>query len=594
MPTSEAGTGVHERLWGLRARTLPGVTLEEYAFWAKIEREMEEAEYKRYLAATKNQNFLGGIKAYFSLKGVNVARAIEAVSDTPLALPDVTANEKPANVVATTEGADGARLSSVSPTHDYDAEWRRAARALRTSGWMTVFYLITTDILGWSQTPYAFASAGYGVAASSFIVFGIAASASGFMIWRTFIGLDSSRYPILSFGDPFLRLFGPKTRTFINILQAFQIFCTVAVILISNSQKLSQLVHAKICYIAIVTIVAVIAMLSGWLLALRHLGWLCNFAVWINVVSFIVIMVAAAIHGPDTTVAIQTTLIKKSEPVKTFVGVPSPQYQQQTTNMFAAVLNGIDTIAYAYYGALLFIAFMAEMRRPMDFWKAMLLAQVFICLIYLLFGAFVYHFLGQYSIPSITQVIGPYALQVLCNILSLIIGFLAIFLYFNVGLKTVYLEVGQEVLGLPAMTETKGYILWLALGPVYWILAMVVAVSVPSFAGLTNLISGLLIVNFTYSIPAIMYVAYIIQKYSELPGEGFDPHTGVTTRYDVGWKRHIRGLRRSWYISIPITLFACGGLACSALGSWSAVESLIEIFGPGGTIQTSWGCTPVG
>ena len=195
----------------------------------------------------------------------------------------------------------------------------------------------------------------------------------------------------------------------------------------------------------------------------------------------------------------------------------------------------------------------------------MLLAQVFIGLIYLFFGAFVYHYMGQYSIPSISQVIGPHGLQIVSNILSLIIGFLAVFLYFNVGLKTVYLEVGQEVFGLPPMTERKGYILWLALGPVYWVLAMILAVSVPNFAGITNLISGLLIFNFTYSIPAIMYVAYITQKGSALPGEGFDPHTTVTTRHDDGWSRYLRGFRRSWYISIPTTLFACGGLACSGM-----------------------------
>lgn len=583
-----------EPIWGLKARTAPGITLEEYTFWAKIEREMEEEEHNRYLAANKDQSFLGGIKSYFSFSGAEVAGAIKPVSNIPPALPDSTQHEKGADVAAVSDGTDNVQVKAIGPTHDYDAEWRRATRALRTAGWMTIFYLITTDILGWSQTPYAFASAGYGLAAGCFIVFGIAASAAGFMIWRTFIGLDSSRYPVLSFGDPFFRLFGPNARVFINVLQAFQMFCTVAVILISNSQKLSQLAHAKVCYIVIVIVIMVIGMLSSWLLALRHLGWLCNFAVLINIVSFVVIMSAAAIHGPDTTVAIQTTLIKTSEPVKTFVGVPPSQYQQQTTDMFAAVFNGIDTIAYAWYGALLFIAFMAEMRRPMDFWKGMLLAQLFIGLIYLLFGAVVYHYMGQYSIPSISQVIAPYGLQVLSNILSLIIGFLAVFLYFNVAMKTVYLEIGQEIFGLPPMTERKGYIFWLALGPVYWILAMVVAVSVPSFGGITNLISGLLIVNFTYSIPAIMYVAYTIQMHSALPGEGFDPHTRVTTRHDGGWMRYARGFRRSWYISIPTTLFACGGLACSGMGSWSAIKSLIQIFGPGGTIQTSWGCTPVG
>lgn len=34
-----------------------------------------------------------------------------------------------------------------------EEEWRTAARALRTASWGTIFYLITTDILGWSSCP---------------------------------------------------------------------------------------------------------------------------------------------------------------------------------------------------------------------------------------------------------------------------------------------------------------------------------------------------------------------------------------------------------------------------------------------------------
>ena len=75
MSESGAHTGLRERLWGLKARLTPDVTFEEYAFWAKVEREMEEEEHKRYLAATKNQSFLGGIKAYFSPGGINLAGA---------------------------------------------------------------------------------------------------------------------------------------------------------------------------------------------------------------------------------------------------------------------------------------------------------------------------------------------------------------------------------------------------------------------------------------------------------------------------------------------------------------------------------------
>ena len=37
----------------------------------------------------------------------------------------------------------------------------------------------------------------------------------------------------------------------------------------------------------------------------------------------------------------------------------------------------------------MFVAFMSEMRRPMDFWKGLLIAQTFITVVYVFFGAFV-------------------------------------------------------------------------------------------------------------------------------------------------------------------------------------------------------------
>lgn len=41
-----------------------------------------------------------------------------------------------------------------------------------------------------------------------------------------------------------------------------------------------------------------------------------------------------------------------------------------TGPLFAKV-NGIMNMVFAYGGAMIFPEFMAEMRRPMDFWKAM-------------------------------------------------------------------------------------------------------------------------------------------------------------------------------------------------------------------------------
>lgn len=63
---------------------------------------------------------------------------------------------------------------------------------------------MTTDILGFQSTPSVFASVGYGTGTALYVIFALAAGASGWMIWRTFLGLDSSRYPMLSYGDPYV------------------------------------------------------------------------------------------------------------------------------------------------------------------------------------------------------------------------------------------------------------------------------------------------------------------------------------------------------------------------------------------------------
>lgn len=77
-------------------------------------------------------------------------------------------------------------------------------------------------------------------------------------------------------------------------------------------------------------------------------------------------------------------------------------------------------VADSWGGALLFVAFMAEMRHPMDFWKGMLCAQLFIGIVYVFFGTFVYSHYGQYSASNIGNVIQPLHLQQVNNIIGLI------------------------------------------------------------------------------------------------------------------------------------------------------------------------------
>lgn len=64
-----------------------------------------------------------------------------------------------------------------------------------------------------------------------------------------------------------------------------------------------------------------------------------------------------------------------------------------------------------------------------------------------------------------------------------------------------------------------------------------------------------------------------------LPGEGFDPATGLVTKHDSGVKRWVRGfMKNKWYNNVWLFLYFLGALVTAALGAYSAIISLINAF----------------
>ncbi|GLA73502.1 hypothetical protein AtubIFM55763_004425 [Aspergillus tubingensis] len=559
---------------GARARLDPNVTLEEYMYWANIERQLEEEENRQYVLERGPLTVGKVIQNRFS-KGVHHDHDKKGAHNSPQ-----IDGEK--GMVASTPSD-----SSLAVT---DEEWRTASRALRTASWGTVFYLITTDVLGWANAPFVFASVGYGPAVALFIVFGCFAGFSGWILWKVFLELDSTRYPLINFGDTYYRVFGAWSRHVVNIGQSLQLLMSVSVLVLGNGQILSQLSNESVCFVACMIIMMVIGMVCGSIRSLQRLGWLTNAAVWLNIADFVMIMVAAGGHfGIDYEAVISSTLIKVVEPVKVFAGPPPDQYQIQATG-FSGQFTGVDQMVYSYGGAILFVAFLAEMRHPWDFWKGLLCAQLFICFVYIFFGAFVYSFYGQYSISNLYNVVEPKGLQMAVNIVYFLTSIIACILYFNIGMKSIYQQVFMELLNFPDISTKRGRLLWYGLGPIYWVIAFVIAAAVPNFSGISSMVGAALILNFTYTLPGILYVGFRCQKDAALPGEGYDPATGVTVRHDSGMQRYIRGFKKHWVLNLFCIFYFCGGLACSGMGMWAAIESLVEVFGPGGTVATSFGC----
>jgi hypothetical protein len=108
-------------------------------------------------------------------------------------------------------------------------------------------------------------------------------------LWKVYLALDSSRYPILSYGDAFFRIFGTKSRHFINVTQAFQQFMTVAVLILGSGTIIAQLSNGSVCYIACLVIFTAFGIIAGLMRGLQHVGWLANLSVWLNIVSFLIV-----------------------------------------------------------------------------------------------------------------------------------------------------------------------------------------------------------------------------------------------------------------------------------------------------------------
>ena len=133
----------------LRAAHDSSVTFEEYAYWASVTRAEEKAANERFLIARGPRTFKSTLKGRFS-KGQIDAVPVETASDTGSGGNVAEKDEKAEGPREPSPGEQKPDTDMMRATPD---EMRLASRALRTAGWSSVFYLVTTDILGPFSVP---------------------------------------------------------------------------------------------------------------------------------------------------------------------------------------------------------------------------------------------------------------------------------------------------------------------------------------------------------------------------------------------------------------------------------------------------------
>ncbi|KID94767.1 Transmembrane amino acid transporter family protein, partial [Metarhizium majus ARSEF 297] len=546
------------------------ITFEEFIYWAERTRADEALANKALLDKRGPRTVKNTLQSRFS-KGHQT---------------------DPATSVADIYSSDEEIIMGIS-----EREWKQASRAIRTASWGSIFYLITTDVLGPFSTPWAFAQMGYGPGVALYTVFGAMAGYSGWIIWKAFLGLDSDRYPMHTYGDIYFRIFGRIPQTLLNIMLGLQLLLSVCSLILSNGQSISQISQGNngsngngICFVACLIIFMAAGFVLGQIRTLQRFGWIANFAVWINV-AIIFICVGVVVHYPPNFKATQASFGDNfgPGPIRTFAGTPPDGFASGGTG-FVASLNGLNQAVYSYGGCMTFTAFLAEMRHPMDFWKGLLCGQVFIYSLYMFFGIFVYSYQGQFAFNPVMQGLSSYGFQTATNVMNLVTGLIAAGLYGNIGLKVIYIEVFERLFKFPPLTVRKGKIMWAVTVPVYWSIAFIVAAAIPQFSYISGLIGAFFVLSFSYTFPALMALGFWIHKDAMVPEqEKFDPQTRTYNYVDTGLVRWKRGFLKRPFFNLFNLVYMLGGLTTTGLGVYSSIEGLIAAFS-GSSVASSFGC----
>ncbi len=334
---------------------ITGVSLEEYMFYAQIQREQEILYGAAGVSVESDAPHGAGY--------LDSAREKQSSSEKVSEHGTVVGASKPH--IGNTDASTFDQLDGLS---DMQKEQRNAHRAIKTATWVSVFYLITTDILGPYGAPYAMSQNGWVTGNVMYIVMGFCAWWCGIILWKLFMQVDSARYPVKTYGDLGERIVGYPMRWTFNALQTLQLIINVGLICLTNGQALSQVIsgapgNATLCFSVCVVLFALIGMAFAQIQTFKGLGLAASTAVYQNIAIVVISMAAIIKYGPyiaGAQASYGTDYPYNNQPVMTSKFVSNP---------ITAKVNGIMNMVFAYGGAMIFPELMSEMRRPMDFWK---------------------------------------------------------------------------------------------------------------------------------------------------------------------------------------------------------------------------------
>ena len=212
-------------------------------------------------------------------------------------------------------------------------------------------------------------------------------------------------------------------------------------------------------------------------------------------VSVTCILTAAMITIIATGVQDDSVLVEDGVPIEWHAAAEDPSLE--------SVLGGITNVVFAYGGSIAAFTLCSEMRKPEDFKKSFAVVQGSQAVCYVLVGAIVYSFGGQYTVsPALTM--ATHTVSIIAYAFALVTIMVSGILGANVGTKYLYMSTLRHSTLLTSR-GLKAWLAWMSMVVVMWIVGFIVSQLIPFFNELLTVISSVFSVWFIYGYAGFMW-----------------------------------------------------------------------------------------
>ncbi|QKX60385.1 uncharacterized protein TRUGW13939_07530 [Talaromyces rugulosus] len=377
---------------------------------------------------------------------------------------------------------DAENLEDLKPDNVVDAFGNEEGAEVKyktLAWWQCGMLMISESVsLGVLSLPAAVASLGIVPSIILIVGLGIIATYTGYVISQF-----RMRYPhIQNLADAGEILFGWFGRELFGLGQIlFSIFIMGSHIL-TFAVMMNTLTDHGTCSIVFSVIGMIICMVCSLPRTMKNITWISILSFLSIFAAVMVTMIGVGVQGHGQGPMVQLT-------VKTGL-VPA----------FTAVTN----IVFAYCAHIAFFGLISEMKDPREFPKALCMLQVFEIVLYCVAAMIIYHYVGSdVASPALTSA-GPVLKKVAYGIaIPTIVG--AGVVNGHIGLKYIYFRLFHKT-GLMHRRDAMAIGSWIAIGVVCWVIALIIAESIPVFSDLLSLISSLFASWFSYGLGGVYWM----------------------------------------------------------------------------------------